>query len=311
MDAVVTGGAGFIGSHLCEALIERGYKVLSLDDLSTGRIENLMNLMGFGSFSFMRFDLRNPSGLPEIIRGAEVVFHFAALPTVNIPEFMYGEQFERNTSAVFNLLEAMRKAGVGALIFASSSAVYGNPERNPVVETDPVRPISLYGATKAAAESLISAYAHLHLRKAVILRYANVVGPRMTRGVIPDLLRKLRSGGGILEVLGDGSQRRSFIYVTDAVNAAVETWERISGGLEVYNVGNLDSMSIREVAETVIQTSGIRDVRLSFRPGPGGVGWPSDVKEIVLNIGKIREEVGWFPTLGSRDSIVRTVDLLL
>jgi len=170
------------------------------------------------------------------VEGVDVVFHFAANPEVRVSTTNPEIHFNENIVATFNLLEAMRKKGVKELVFASSSSVYGEPEEIPVDENAPIRPVSVYGASKAACEALIHAYSKLYGIKAVVLRYANVVGPRLRHGVVWDFINKLLKNPAELEILGDGKQVRSYIYIDDAIEATILPGEQTEASYEVYNI---------------------------------------------------------------------------
>lgn len=300
MRVLVTGGAGFIGSHLVERLVARGYEVVVLDNLSSGSLENLRSVLG--DVEFVRGDVRSREDVEKALRGVDAVFHFAANPEVRVGDPR--EHFEHNVFATFNVLEAMRRLGVSDIVFASSSTVYGDAEKLPTPEDyGPLKPISVYGASKLACEALISSYTHTFGFKGVALRYANVVGPRATRGVVKDFVRKLRENPRVLEILGDGTQRKSYVWIEDAVEATLLAWERTGGGFEAYNVGSEDAITVREVADIVVSAMGLSNVEYRFTGGVmGGRGWVGDVKNMHLDIGKLKK-LGWSPRYTSRDAV--------
>jgi len=307
---LVTGGAGFIGSHLVDRLVSEGYAVKVVDNLSSGRLENLRRHVESKSVELVLGDLKDPEVALRVVERVEVVFHFAANPEVRVSTTNPEVHFRENVVATFNLLEAMRKREAKELVFASSSSVYGEPEEIPVGEDAPVRPISVYGASKAACESLIHAYSKLYGIKAVILRYANVVGPRLRHGVVWDFVVKLRRNPRELEILGDGKQTRSYIYVDDAIEATMIAWRRTSTQLEVYNVGSEDWITVDEVANIIIDVMGLTNVEKVYKPMLHGVGWPGDVKRIALKTDKLKQ-LGFSPKLNSRESVkIATIHLL-
>ncbi len=315
LHAVVTGGAGFIGSRLVDALMASGCRVTVVDNLSSGSPENLRRWEGHPRFSFIQEDLKDVRGSwVEAVREADVVFHFAANPEVRLSTTKPRVHFEENVVATFNVLEAIREAGVSFLVFASSSAVYGEGGERPIDEDHPKRPLSVYGASKLACETLIETYHRLYGLKALALRYANIIGPRLTHGVVVDFVRKLKANPHELEILGDGTQRRSFLHVEDAVSATLHLCQRMlegSLGFGVFNVGNEDWMDVRQVARAVVDEMGLSDVRFKFRPGtPDGRGWLGDVKLIILDIGRLKS-TGWRPSLTSEEAVRRTVRALL
>ena len=254
---VVTGGAGFIGSHLVRELVEAGNEVLVVDNLSTGRVSNLGEVVG--RVSLVQADLREwlCSDGPRL-RDYEGVYHLAANayipPSVEDPRF----DFDSNLLASFDLLEALRKhAPECRLVFASTGGVYGNPLTLPIKETDPTVPISPYGVSKLAAERYVSVYGDLYGLDARSLRFFSVYGPRQRKQVVYDLFRKIQARTGFLEVLGDGSQVRDFIYVDDLVRALTLLMERGDARGGTYNVASGKSVALSVLAELVIATSGI------------------------------------------------------
>lgn len=306
--ALVTGGAGFIGSHIVDRLVLEGWRVRVLDNFSSGRPENLSHHGGV--MEVLRADLKDAEAVLEAVRGVEVVFHFAANPEVRVSTTNPEVHFNENVIATFNLLEAIRRSGVGQLVFASSSSVYGEPETIPVDESAPIRPVSVYGASKAACENLIHAYTRLYGLRAVVLRYANVVGPRLRHGVVYDFIVKLLKNPKELEILGDGTQTRSYVHVNDAVEATLIAWKKAAGNFEVYNVGNEDWVTVNEVAETIASAMGLKEVKHTYKPVLHGIGWPGDVKRVALTIDKIKN-LGWRPSMRSREALSHTTKSIL
>lgn len=306
LKVLVTGGAGFIGSHIVDRLMSEGFSVRVIDNLSSGRLENIEQWLGNPRFEFLRGDLKSYSDALEAVKGVDVVFHFAANPEVRVSTTNPRVHFEENVVATFNLLEAMRERGVREMVFASSSSVYGEPETIPVDENAPVKPVSVYGASKAACENLIHSYSKLYGIKAVILRYANVVGPRLRHGVIYDLLTKLKKSREVLEVLGDGTQTRSYIYITDAVEATITAWRNGREGYGIYNVGSEDWITVKEVVNIILSELRLDNVRIVYRPVLHGVGWPGDVKRITLAIDKLKK-LRFTPRHKSREAVAKTV----
>jgi UDP-glucose 4-epimerase len=310
MDVLVTGGAGFIGSHLVDRLVKVGLSVKVIDNLSSGRLENLSQHRGNPRVEVITGDLKRIEDALKAVDGVNAVFHFAANPEVRVSTINPEIHFNENVVATFNLLEAMRKRDVRELVFASSSSVYGEPEHIPVGEEAPIQPVSVYGASKAACENLIHAYVKLYGMKAVILRYANVVGPRLRHGVIWDLANKLKKNPNELEILGDGKQTRSYIYIDDAVEATMIAWRKTNDDYSVYNVGSEDWITVDEVADQVIEAMNLVNVRKIYKPVLHGVGWPGDVKKIVLRIDKIKQ-LGFKPSLSSKEAVKATTRELI
>ncbi|MGC9209814.1 MAG: NAD-dependent epimerase/dehydratase family protein [Acidilobus sp.] len=314
MRFVVTGGAGFIGSHLVELLLKEGHSVVVVDDLSTGRLEFLKGVMGDPNLRFIRGDLRDPQVASEAIKGSDAVFHLAANPEVRIGAQDPASIYEQNVRVTFNVLEAMRVHGVKVIGFASSSTVYGEARVMPTPEDyAPLEPISVYGASKLAGEAMVSGYAHTFGWTAVSFRLANVVGLRSTHGVIYDFIQKLRRNPAELEVLGDGTQSKSYIHVSDAVRAMYHLLsESVRRGVtyEVFNVGSEDRVSVLEIASIVSSEMGLSPRIYATGGVDGGRGWKGDVKYMLLDVRKAASW-GWRPTMNSREAVRRAVRELL
>jgi len=307
--ALVTGGAGFIGSHLVDKLVAEGWRVRVVDDLSSGRLENLAQHRDNPNVEVVVGDLKNPETCLKAVDGVDVVFHFAANPEVRVSTTDPEIHFRENVVATFNLLEAMRRRGVKELVFASSSSVYGEPERIPVDEDAQIRPVSVYGASKAACENLIHAYSKLYGIRAVVLRYANVIGPRLRHGIIYDLLMKLKRDKTRLEVLGDGTQVRSYIYIDDAIQATIVAYEKAEDTFEVFNIASEDWITVNDVLHTILKVLGLDSVRIEYKPVLHGVGWPGDVKRIALKIDKLKK-LGYTPQAKSLEAVEKTAKSL-
>ncbi|MEM2167963.1 MAG: NAD-dependent epimerase/dehydratase family protein [Candidatus Nezhaarchaeales archaeon] len=315
MKALVTGGAGFMGSHLVDGLMREGYSVTVVDNLSSGRLKNLENWINNPRFRFVREDLKEYGKWVEEFKGVDAVFHYAANPEVKVSVTEPRIHFEENLKASFNVLEACRHFKVPHLIFASTSTVYGDAELIPTPEDyHPLKPISIYGAVKLSCENLAHTYARLYGLKALTLRYANVVGPRIRHGVVVDFIRKLRSDSRRLEVLGDGSQRKSYLYIEDAVDATLKALNHAFNSdepVEVFNVGSEDWISVKEVADLVVKAMGLRNVEYVYRPATSnGRGWPGDVKLMLLDVSRLKKATGWRPRMNSKEALRKTVENL-
>jgi UDP-glucose 4-epimerase len=314
--ALVTGGAGFIGSFLSERLNSLGWRVSIIDNLSSGSRENLAGLFesntGLGTMRLLAGDCTNPDDLKPALANAKVVFHFAANPEVRLQRNDTQTCFRQNVYATHVLLEALKDSPVHTVVFASSSTVYGDATQRPTPEDyAPLEPISAYGAAKLASEALLSAYCHLYGKRAVILRLANIVGPRSQHGIIPDLLAKLRTDPTQLLLLGDGRQTKSYCYVEDCVDAILHAYAVATRPVEVFNVGSEDQVGVTQIADIVIREMGLTNVNVQFDGGvDGGRGWPGDVKNALLAIDRLKAQ-GWRPRLTSEAAIRRTVRTLL
>jgi len=307
MRIVVTGGAGFIGSHLVDRLVELGYEVVVVDNLSSGRREFVNP-----SAEFHIRDLKDYSwGVG--IKG-DVVFHFAANPEVRLSTTEPIVHFNENVVATFNVLEWARQTGVRTVVFASSSTVYGDADVIPTPEEEPYKPISVYGAAKAAGEIMCATYARLFGVRCLAIRYANVVGPRLRHGVIYDFIMKLKRNPNVLEVLGDGTQRKSYLYVRDAVEATLAAWkkfEEMDAPFLALNVGNVDAVRVLDIAQIVAEVLGLRpEIRL-VPSTPDGRGWPGDVKYMTLAVTKLMKLTGWRPTMTSAEAVRKAAEDLV
>ena len=309
----ITGGAGFIGSHLVDHLCKEGKEVIVFDNLSSGKLENLKEWLKKANFNFACEDLLKPASILKLLSECEAIFHLAANPEVRVGTADPKVHYEQNIAATFNLLEAVRRVGcVKSFIFTSSSTVYGDAEEIPTPEDyAPLKPISIYGASKLASEALITAYAHTYGFNAIIYRVANVIGPRAQHGVIYDFINKLSKNPKKLEILGDGTQRKSYLYIDDCIEAMLTGVNHLHNRVEIYNVGSEDQVNVKEIADIVCQEMGLRDVEYIYTGGvDGGRGWKGDVKVMLLSIEKIKS-LGWKPKLNSRQAVKRTVKEIL
>jgi len=276
--------------------------------LSNDRLKNLAQHKGSRDVEIFR-GFKDLATRLRAFEGVDAVFHFAANPEMRVSTTDPEIRFKENAVATFNLLETMRRRGVKEIVFASSSSVYGEPGNIPVDEDAPVRPVSVYGASKAACESLIHAYSKLYGIRAVVLRYANVVGPRLRHGVVYDLLMKLRRDRTRLEVLGDGTQIRSYIYIDDAIRATIVAYEKAEETFEVFNVASEDWITVNDVVHAILRVVGLDNIKIEYKPVLHGVGWPGDVKKKALRIDKL-EKLGYTPQSKSIEAVEKTAKRL-
>jgi len=315
-NALITGGAGFIGSHLVDKLMTENYEVTVLDNLSNGTLKNLEQWLNKKSFMFVKGDLKTLENVEKATQQADSVFHLAANPEVSAGETEPHIHFEENLLATFDLLEALRRKGVTqTVVFASTSTVYGDATVLPTPEDyGPSIPISTYGASKQGAEALLCAYAYTFNLRALILRFANVVGPRATMGVVIDFIRKMRRNPERLDILGDGTQKKSYLYIDDCVDAILHTFTRFLKGdekVDIYNVGSEDQVTVKRIAQIVVEEMGIPEPRYVFTGGvDGGRGWKGDVKNMHLSIEKLLQ-TGWKPRHNSEQAVRKTAQTFL
>ena len=303
---LVTGGAGFVGSHLVDALMVRGFRVRVVDDLSGGSLRNVEGWMGDSRFELVRGDLRDPAVAERSVDGVELVFHLAANPDVRLGESEPAVHFSENLLMTFNVLEAMRKSEKARhIVYASTSTVYGEAKVFPTPEDyGPLLPISVYGAAKLGCEALISSYCHTFGLSGVLLRFANVVGTRAKHGVIVDFIGKLKQNPEELEILGDGKQKKSYLHVKDLVNGFFAVLPRLdrAGSVEAFNVGSSDWVDVKRIAEVVCEEMNVNP-RFKFSDVLGdGRGWKGDVRTMRLAVEKIMG-LGWKPELTSEEAV--------
>jgi UDP-glucose 4-epimerase len=312
---LVTGGAGFIGSYLTEELLNQGHKLVVLDNFSNGKIGNIQHLQSNPSLTIVEEDLKRPRKLEQIVNASDTVFHLAANPEVKLGETSPKTHFEENIHATFNVLEAIRKSQKQkTLVFASTSTVYGEAKQIPTPEDyAPLEPISTYGASKLACEALITSYAYTFSHRALILRLANIIGPRSNHGVIVDFIKKIKTNPTQLEILGDGNQEKSYLHITDCIEAVTHLtsiFSENSERVDVFNVGSNDKITVAQLAKIVSEEMNTPKLKYKFTGGvDGGRGWKGDVKTMQLSINKLLK-TGWKPKHTSKQAVRLTVSAL-
>ena len=306
---LVTGGAGFIGSHLVDALVERGLRVRVLDNFSSGKEGFLAHHEGSGMVEIVRGDLLDRAALASCMEGVRTVHHMAANPDIRLGTEVTDTDLEQGTIATYNVLEAMRLSGVRRISFSSSSAVYGEATQMPTSETyGPIMPISLYGASKLASEALITAWVGTFGAQGYIHRFANIVGPRGTHGVVFDFTHKLKLDPSRLEVLGDGKQEKSYMSAHDCVRSMLHVMDVDDGNAVMYNLGTGDTCSVSRIAEIVIEESGLEGVAIEYTGGSRG--WAGDVPKTYLDVSKLLG-TGFEPSAMSERAIRDTANALI
>ncbi|MBJ7339123.1 NAD-dependent epimerase/dehydratase family protein [Mycolicibacterium sp.] len=307
MKAFVTGGAGFIGSSLVDRLLARGDEVVAFDNLSTGIDDFLTDARTSPRFCFVRGDLLEEAALQQAMRGAEIVFHLAANADVRFGTQHPRRDLEQNTIATYNVLESMRCNGIEKIAFSSTGSVYGEAPVIPTPESCPF-PVqtSLYGASKLAGEGLISAYCEGFGFQGWIFRFVSILGERYTHGHVFDFYRKLLDDPHELPVLGDGRQRKSYLYVQDCVSAIFTALEKAQDRVNVFNLGTDEYCAVDDSIGWITDALGLSPVRVY---SGGDRGWIGDNPFIFLDTNKIRS-LGWRPTLTIREGILRTLTYL-
>lgn len=298
----VTGGAGFIASHLEDALVTDGYSVIAIDksDAST----NISHLLGDDCFEFIQMDINNTDEFTKITENCDMIFHLAANSDIRVGGQDPRTDYESTFMTTRSVLEAMRKNGIKEIFFSSTSAVYGMMDGKLNETTGELKPISYYGSYKLASESIISSYSYMNDFNALIFRFPNIVGPRLTHGVIFDFIKKLKRNQNHLEILGDGRQRKQYVYVEDLVKGIMDFSKKNLKGFNLFNISTNSSTNVDEIAELVCERMGLRNV--VFEHTGGTCGWKGDVPSFEYDISKA-ESNGWKYRYDSTQSIVETL----
>ena len=301
--ALITGGAGFIGSHLADKLVKEGIETKVLDNFATGRKDNLLGCIDKQNFSLFDLDLGKLGNQEDYLENVEVVFHMAADPEVRTGYDNPKNSFEQNIVNTFNLLQRIKHSKVKKIVFTSSSSVYGDAKILPTNEEyGPLCPISHYGASKLACEAIVSSFCYNYDIDGIILRPANVIGSRGRHGLIWDLVHKLKNDKNRLEVLGDGKQTKSFIHISDMIKGILQSMKKGEDGVEIFNVGSEDGVEIINVAKIVCKNMKLPNIEIFTTGGiENGRGWKGDIKIAHLDISKLKN-LGWQPKLPSLEA---------
>ncbi len=311
MKVLVAGGAGFIGSNLIDLLIEKGHEVICVDNYFIGTRKNIEHLQQNNQFKIYEQDLCNLDALSDIFAGEKIeyVFHLAANSDIQASALNPIIEYQNTYTTTFNLLECMRRHNVKKMFFASTSAVYGEKVDELLAETTTdLKPVSYYGAGKLGSEALISAYSHMNEMDALIFRFPNVIGPRLTHGVIFDFIKRLREDPTQLKILGDGTQSKQYIYVRDLVDAIVRFMDTPKGGVALYNLGVEGQTSVKKIADIVCEKMGLTGIPYHYTGGK--IGWKGDVPRFQYDLSKIYA-TGWRATYTSDAAVEHTVEEVL
>ncbi len=312
MKVFVTGGAGFIGSQVCEVLLNEGHQVTAYDNLILGRKELLKECVRHKDFRFVEADLLDLERLKKEITGHELVYHLAANSDIAQGASTTTVDLQNGTLATYNTLEAMRLCGLKQMIFASTSAIYGESTIKPTPENyGPLMPISFYGASKLACEALCSAFSHNFDLKIWIYRFANIVGPHSTHGAIHDFVSRLLKNPKKLEVLGNGTQRKSYLHVSDCISAMRFGYENCKQDLQIFNLASEGVSTVKFIAEEVVRLLGSHTgtkAELAF--GESDRGWKGDVAYTYLT-GELFAAKGWRAKLSSNEAVSRAIQEII
>lgn len=299
MKAIVTGGAGFIGSHLVDRLLADGHQVVVVDNLATGRKENLRNALGSGRLALARQDIADPNGLGEAFAGADWVFHLAGLADI-VPSIQRPQEYHRaNVDGTVNVLEAARQAGASKVVYAASSSCYGLPDQAPTPETADIRPMYPYALTKYLGEHYVRHWNEVYGLPTVSLRLFNVYGPRSRTtgayGAVFGVFLAQKLNKKPFTVVGDGTQTRDFVFVSDVVEAFVRAAEHPCSG-EIFNVGSGAPQSVN----TLVDLLGGDTVHVPKRPGEPDVSH--------ADITRIKHVLGWAPQVSFPEGVARMLE---
>jgi len=310
----ITGGAGFIGSHFTDRLLgdPTVRRVTVYDNFSSGREWHIQGHLEDRRFQVERGDLRDAERLGSAVKGHNLVIHLASNPDIARAATEPAVDFDQGTLLTHLVLEAMRKApGARRILYASGSGVYGDLGEIAAHEDHgPLNPISTYGASKLAGEAMISSYCHMFGFSGCVFRFANVVGPRQTHGVGLDFVRRLAQDPETLRILGDGKQSKSYIHVSDVVEAALLANDKAESAYNVYNVATEDYVSVSEIADLAVECLGLPPGSTSFRFTGGSRGWEGDIPVVRMNTARIRA-LGWSNSMTSREALQASMRALV
>jgi UDP-glucose 4-epimerase len=300
----VTGGAGFVGSHLVDRLMkEKGAEVTVYDNLTGGRLDFIEQYKMRKNFTFIKGDLQDLETLDKVMKGQDIIHHLAANPDVRTGEKNPTLDIDLGIKITSNVLEAMRLNDISKIAFSSSSVVYGEAEKFPTPEDyGPLMPISMYGAAKLGCEALITAYCHTFGFRSWIYRFANVIGPRGTHGILVDLIKKLKKDPKKLEILGNGKQKKSYLTVEECVDAIIFIMNKARESVNIYNLGSDDQITVKRISEIVVEELGLDAKKVKFQYTGGERGWAGDVRFMLLDTKKI-QKLGWKPKLDSEAAV--------
>ena len=303
---LITGGAGFIGSHLADRLLSDSHRVVSIDDLSLGTMSNIEKNLGRADFRFVRGNILEATSLDESFAGEQfdAVIHLAANSDIQKSSSDPSIDLDKTFGTTVKLLDKMREKKAKRLIFASSSAIYGERDTLLSEASGPLLPVSMYGAAKLSSEAFISAFANIDGMHAWIFRFPNVVGERSTHGVMFDFISRLRLDAGELRILGDGKQRKPYLYIHDLIDGILFAYQKAPASederVQLFNLGTRETTTVTRIAEIIVEEMGLSDVRFSY--SGGSYGWPGDVPFFQYDLRKM-ESLGWSPQYSSDEAV--------
>jgi len=301
---LVTGGAGFIGTTLVEEILKKGAKVCMFDKFYTKnnpkdtRNENL---------SIIKGDCASKNDLKKIPTDIDLVFHLAADPEVNLGKTNPTSIFQNNIVGTNCLLNFLSKTNYKFFVFTSTSTIYGEAKTFPTPENySPCNPISLYGASKLACEAMISAHCHTYKKHGIVVRLANIIGPKSDHGIIPDMIKKCQRNYESIEILGDGTQKKSYLHVDDCIEGILTLLNEDKSLYSIFNLGSETQITTNEIVDIILEEFTLQNIKKIFKGIEGGRGWIGDIKIMLLDIAKIKS-LGWKPSLDSKEAVTKTV----
>lgn len=306
MKYLVTGGAGFIGSNIVDELINKGHQVIVYDNFSTGKTLFIKHHLGNKNFKLIKADVLNTKKLATAMKDVDFVFHLAAHADVRSGFNDHFIDHTQNLEATQSVLEAMYKNNVKKIAFASTSSVHGDARVHPTPEDYPFEPTSLYGATKAACENYIQTYASYFGWKAYIFRFVSFVGERYTHGIIFDLLKKLQKNPKVLELLSDGTPKKSSVYARDGIDAIFKVIDSSKDQVNIFNIGHDDILTVDQIVDTILEAANVKVIK---KYKGGNKGWMGDNNFVHLSNKKLKK-LGWKPKVSFKEGIRKTVEYL-
>lgn len=308
MKCLVTGGAGFIGSHLVDHLLKENNEVKVYDNLSSGNYSFIKHHKNNKKFSFVKADLNNIKVLKKEACGINMIYHLAANSDISKGIQDPSIDFSQTVRNTFNLLQVMKENRIRKIFYTSGSGVYGDTKKICAKENyGPLIPVSMYGATKLSAEAMIYAFSNFYDIQVWVLRPANIIGPRLTHGVIFDFVHKLKRDARKLLILGDGKQSKSYLYISDVIDGINLITKKAKKKINVYNIASDSFISVNSIADIIIKKMGVEPQK-SWTGGK--IGWEGDVARVRINNDLI-SKLGWKPRYTSREAAIKTIDAIL
>lgn len=303
MKYLITGGAGFIGSHIVDYLIEKGNKVIVYDNFSTGRYLFISQHLKNRNFRLVKGDILDKATLNKAMKGVNFVYHMAAHADVKSGYLNHDMDHIQNLEGTRNVLEIMVKNNVKKIAFASTSSVYGDADIHPTPENFPFEPTSLYGATKAACENYIQAYASYYNWQFFIFRFVSFIGERYTHGIIFDVLKNIKKNPQILNLLSDGTPKKSSVYIKDGIEAIFKVIDSSSSQKNIFNIGHDDILTVDEIVGIILK---VANVKIKKKYKGGDKGWIGDNNFVYLDNTKLKK-LGWKTMYSFKEGIEKTV----